>query len=103
MSCLYSLEINPLLVAPFAKFFSHSEGWLFVLLMVSFAVQKLLTAITEHTKRYLFRVKSSFQNSSERANMSRREMKLDLPKENDACKQARLFLTVQVWLYLYCQ
>ena len=41
MSCLYVLEINSLSVASFANIFSHSEGCLFVLFMVSFAVQKL--------------------------------------------------------------
>ena len=41
MSCLYILEINPLSVGSFANIFSHSEGCLFVLFMVSFAVQKL--------------------------------------------------------------
>ena len=40
MSCLYILEINPLSVAPLANLFSHSEGCLFVLFMVSFAVKK---------------------------------------------------------------
>ena len=45
MSCLYILEINPLSVASFADIFSHSEGCLFVLFMVSFAVQKLLNFI----------------------------------------------------------
>ena len=37
MSCLYILEINPLSVALFANIFSHSEGCLFTLFMVSFA------------------------------------------------------------------
>ena len=41
MSCLYILEINLLSVDSFANIFSHSEGCLFVLFMVSFAVQKL--------------------------------------------------------------
>ena len=41
MSCLYILEINPLSVVSFALIFSHSEGCLFTLLIVSFAVQKL--------------------------------------------------------------
>ena len=36
MSCLYILEINPLLVVSFAIIFSHSEGCLFTLLIVSF-------------------------------------------------------------------
>ena len=42
MSSLYILEINPLSVVSFAIIFSHSEGCLFTLLIVSFAVQKLL-------------------------------------------------------------
>ena len=45
MSCLYILEINPLLVALFANMFLHSVGYLFVLFTVSFAVQKLLSLI----------------------------------------------------------
>ena len=44
MSCLYMLDINPLSVISFANIFSsHSVGCLVVLLMVSFAVQKLLS------------------------------------------------------------
>ena len=42
-SCLYILEMNPLSVVSFAIIFSHSKGCLFTLLMVSFAVQKLLS------------------------------------------------------------
>ena len=38
MSCLYILEINPLSVVSIAIIFSHSEGFLFTLLIVSFAV-----------------------------------------------------------------
>ena len=45
MSCLYILEINLLSVALFANIFSHSECCLFILFMVSFAVQKLLSLI----------------------------------------------------------
>ena len=45
MSCLYILEINPLLVASFANIFFHNVGCLFVLFMVSFAMQKLLSLI----------------------------------------------------------
>ena len=41
--CLYILEINPLSVVSFAIIFSHSEGCLFTLLIVFFAVQKLLS------------------------------------------------------------
>ena len=42
MSCLYLLEINPSSVVSFAIIFSHSEGYLFTLLIFSFAVQKCL-------------------------------------------------------------
>ena len=45
MSCLYILEINHLSVVSFPIIFSHSEGCLFTLLIVSFAVQKLLSLI----------------------------------------------------------
>ena len=54
MSCLYILEINPLSVASCANIFSHSEGCLFVLLMVSFAVQKLLSLISYHLFIFVF-------------------------------------------------
>ena len=47
MSRLYILEINPLSVASFANIFSHSEGCLFVLFMVSFAVQNGLASYTQ--------------------------------------------------------
>ena len=48
MSCLYILEINHLSVVSFAIIFSYSEGCLFTLLIVSFAVQKLLSLIRSH-------------------------------------------------------
>ena len=48
MSCLYILEINPLSIDSLANIFSHSEGCLFILFMVSFAVQKLLSFIRSH-------------------------------------------------------
>ena len=38
MSCLYILEINPFSVISFTIIFSHSEGYLFILFIVSFAV-----------------------------------------------------------------
>ena len=41
MSCLYVLDINPLSYASFANILSLFIGCLFVLSMVSFAVQKL--------------------------------------------------------------
>ena len=48
MSSLYILEMNPLSDKSFANIFSHSEGCLFILFMVSFAVQKLLSFIRSH-------------------------------------------------------
>ena len=54
MSCLYILEINPLSVDSFAIIFSHSEGCLFTLLIVSFAVQKLLSLIRSHLFTFVF-------------------------------------------------
>ena len=54
MSCLYILEINPLLVVSFANIFSHSEGCLLVLFMVSFAVKKLLSLIRSHLFIFVF-------------------------------------------------
>ena len=41
MSCLNILEINPLSVASFANMFSHSEGCLFILFMVSVVCKSL--------------------------------------------------------------
>ena len=54
MSCLYILEINPLSVVSFAIIFSHYEGCLFILLIVSFAVQKLLSLIRSHMFIFVF-------------------------------------------------
>ena len=48
MNYLYILEINPLSVVSFAITLCHSEGCLFSLLIVSFAVQKLLCLIMSH-------------------------------------------------------
>ena len=47
-NCLYIFEISCLSVASFAIIFSHSEGCLFTLLIVSFVVQKLLSLIRSH-------------------------------------------------------
>ena len=54
MSCLYILEMNPLSVVSFAITFSHSEGCLFTLLIVSVAVQKLLNLIRSHLFTFVF-------------------------------------------------
>ena len=48
MSCLYILEMNPLSVVSFAIISSHSVGCLFTLLIISFAVLKLLSLIRSH-------------------------------------------------------
>ena len=48
MGCLYILEINPLSAASLANIFSHSKRCLFILVMVSFAVQKFLSLIRSH-------------------------------------------------------
>ena len=54
MSCLYVLEINPLSVVSFAVIFSHSEDCLFILLIVSFAVQKMLSLIRSRLFTFIF-------------------------------------------------
>ena len=54
MSCLYRLEINPLSVVSFAIIFSHFESHLFTLLIVSFAVQKLLNLIRSYLLTFVF-------------------------------------------------
>ena len=45
MRYLYILRINPLSVASFAIIFSHCEGFLFTLFIVSFGMQKILHSI----------------------------------------------------------
>ena len=54
MSCLYILEINPLLDALLANIFPHSEGCLFVLFMASFAVQKFFNLIRSYFLIFVF-------------------------------------------------
>ena len=54
ISCLYILEINHLSVVSFAIIFSYSEGFLFTLLIVSSAVQKLLSLIRSHLFTFVF-------------------------------------------------
>ena len=50
----YILEINLLSVVPFANIFSNSESCLFILFMVSFAMQKLLSLIRSHLFIFVF-------------------------------------------------
>ena len=54
MNCLYILEMNLLSVASFAIIFSQSEGCIFTLLIVTFAVQKLLSLIRSHLFTFVF-------------------------------------------------
>ena len=54
ISCLYIFEISCLSVSSFAIIFSHSEGCLFILLIVSFVVQKLLILIRSHLFIFAF-------------------------------------------------
>ena len=54
MSWLYILDINPLLLVSFATIFSYSISCLFILLMVSFDVQKLLRLIKSHLFIFVF-------------------------------------------------
>ena len=53
-SCLYIFEINSLSVASFAIIFSHFEGCLFTLFIVSFVVQKLFILIRSHLFIFAF-------------------------------------------------
>ena len=54
MSCLYTLEINPLSVVSFANIFSHSEGCFCVLFIIPFAVQKVLSLIKSYWFTFVF-------------------------------------------------
>ena len=47
-SCLYILDINNLSAIPLANVFSHLVGYLFILLKVSFIMQKILSLINSH-------------------------------------------------------
>ena len=48
------LNINPLLDISFANIFYHSVGCLFILLMMSFTVQKLFSLISPHLFTFAF-------------------------------------------------
>ena len=54
MSCLNILEIDPLSVVSFAIIFSHSEGCLFPLLIVTSVVQKLSSLSRSHLFTFVF-------------------------------------------------
>ena len=54
MNCMYILEIKTLLVASFANIFPQTVGCLFILFMVSTAVQKLMSLIRSHLFIFAF-------------------------------------------------
>ena len=56
VSCSYILEINPLSAVSLAIIFSHAEGCLFTLFMVSFALQSFCLFLPCYTfkKNYFF-------------------------------------------------
>ena len=54
MSCLYILELKPWSVPLFANIFSHSVGCYFILFIVSFHMQKLLSLIRPHVFIFVF-------------------------------------------------
>ena len=54
LNCLYIFEINSFSVSLFATIFSHSEGHHFILLIVSFIVQKHLSLIMSHLLFFVF-------------------------------------------------
>ena len=54
MTCFHILKINSLSVASFVSIFSHSERDLFILFMISLAMQKLLSFIRSHLFIFIF-------------------------------------------------
>ena len=54
MNYLYMLDINPLLVISFVNIFSHSVGYIVILLLVSCVVQNLLTFIISYLFGFAF-------------------------------------------------
>ena len=54
MSCLYILEVSPLLVTSFARIFFQSVGCCFILFMVFFAVQRPVSLIRSHLLIFTF-------------------------------------------------
>jgi len=54
LNCLYILKISSLSVVSFAIIFSHSEGCLFTLFIVTFLTQKLLSLIRSHLFTFVF-------------------------------------------------
>ena len=54
MTCLYIWDINSLAVISFANIFSHLLDCIFILLIISFAVEKLLSSTTSRLLFFLF-------------------------------------------------
>ena len=54
MNCWFLLDINPLLAITFVNVFSQSIGCLYILLIISFAVQKLLNLTKSHWFAFVF-------------------------------------------------
>ena len=65
ISCLYILEINPLLVTSFVSIFSQSVGCLFTLFMVSYNIYFVV-----HTNLDLWREGNSKKHSSDLAKLT---------------------------------
>ena len=59
---IYMLDISPLSVTSFANIFSHSVGCLLISLIVSFAMQNLLSLIRSHL--FIFAFISSLEDRS---------------------------------------
>ena len=54
ISSLHILDINPLCIVWFANVFSHSIGCLFILLVISFAVQEVFSLMLSHLFIFAF-------------------------------------------------
>ena len=54
LRCLCILDIKPLLITLFANISSHSVGCLFILFLISFAMQKLISLIMSHLFIFVF-------------------------------------------------
>ena len=65
LSCMSSLEIKPSSEIALASMFSHAVGFLVVLLMVSFAVQKIFILMQSHLFIFLFSFNCPRSGSSE--------------------------------------
>ena len=65
VSCLCILEINSLSVVSFEIIFSYTEGCLFILFIISFAVQKLYSFVRSHLFIFVF-ISTNLGGGSER-------------------------------------